>query len=67
MNLIVHSLAHPVTSLGPGRRVVLWVTGCAKHCEGCMSPEMQDPEAGKAIPVPRYCADCSSSSRASTA
>lgn len=51
MNLTIHSLAHPVTSLGPGRRVVLWVAGCAKHCEGCMSPEMQDPEAGKAIAV----------------
>jgi len=51
MNLTVHSLAHPVTALGPGRRVVLWVAGCAKHCEDCMSPEMQDSEAGKVIPV----------------
>ncbi len=41
------SLAWPVTSLGPGRRVVLWVAGCRKRCPGCISPEMQDPANGR--------------------
>ncbi len=51
MNLQVYSMAYPVTSLGPGRRIVLWVSGCTKTCDGCISPEMRDPSAGKAVPV----------------
>ena len=51
MNLILHRLAYPVTSLGPGTRVVLWVAGCARRCEGCVSPEMQDPADGRPVPV----------------
>ncbi len=51
MNLNLYSLAHPVTALGPGARVVLWVAGCAKRCQECISPEMQDPAAGTLVPV----------------
>jgi len=51
MNLILYSLAYPVTALGPGARVVLWVAGCQKRCDGCISPEMLDPAAGRPIPV----------------
>ena len=51
MNVQVYSMAYPVTSLGPGRRVVLWVAGCTKTCDGCISPEMRDPSAGKAVPI----------------
>lgn len=45
------SLAWPVSSLGPGYRVVLWVAGCKKRCPGCISPEMQDPSSGRLVPV----------------
>jgi len=45
------SLAWPVTSLGPGRRAVLWVAGCRKRCPGCVSPEMRDPAHGRLVPV----------------
>jgi anaerobic ribonucleoside-triphosphate reductase activating protein len=45
------SLAWPVTSLGPGYRVVLWVAGCGKRCPGCISPEMQDGSSGRLVPV----------------
>ena len=51
MNVQVYSLAYPVTSLGPGRRVVLWVAGCDKKCDGCVSPEMQAATAGRSISV----------------
>ena len=47
----LYSLAWPVTSLGPGSRVVLWVAGCKKRCPGCISPEMQDPASGRPVPV----------------
>jgi anaerobic ribonucleoside-triphosphate reductase activating protein len=45
------SLAWPVTSLGPGRRVVLWVAGCKKRCAGCVSPEMRATSSGRLVPV----------------
>lgn len=44
-------IAYPVKSLGPGKRVALWVAGCTKRCKGCISPEMRDPSAGKPIAV----------------
>ena len=51
MNISLYSMAYPVTSLGPGSRVVLWVAGCPHRCPGCISPEMLDFQAGKRIPV----------------
>ncbi len=51
MNIALYSMAYPVTSLGPGNRVVLWVAGCPKRCPGCISPEMLDFQSGKRIPV----------------
>ena len=32
---------------GPGVRVVLWVSGCKVHCNGCQNPESWDFCAGK--------------------
>lgn len=33
----------PVTTLGPGRRLAVWLQGCSHHCCGCVSPELQQP------------------------
>ena len=44
-------IAWPVTSLGPGRRLALWVAGCPLDCRGCITPELQPPAAGRAIAV----------------
>lgn len=46
-------IAYPVTALGPGRRLALWVSGCGLDCAGCISPELRDPNAGKSITVER--------------
>ena len=46
-------IAWPVTALGPGQRVVLWVAGCPLRCKACISPELQDPAAGRDIPLRR--------------
>lgn len=51
--LLLARIAHPVRTLGPGRRLALWVAGCPLHCPGCISPELQSLDAGKPIPVPR--------------
>ncbi len=44
-------LSYPVTALGPGRRVVLWVAGCPLRCPGCITKELQDPGSGRALPI----------------
>lgn len=36
----------PVTSLGPGRRVALWVQGCTLACRGCASVDTWDADGG---------------------
>ena len=41
--MIIGRVLSPVHSLGPGNRVCLWTQGCSKQCEGCISPELQDP------------------------
>ena len=51
--LRLFALSFPVTALGPGNRLVLWVAGCGRSCPGCISPEMQPADAGRAVPVSR--------------
>lgn len=29
-----------IETLGPGKRLVIWVKGCSKHCAGCANPEL---------------------------
>ena len=41
----------PVQSLGPGRRLVLWLQGCTLACPGCVSPDLWDAEGGASWPV----------------
>jgi anaerobic ribonucleoside-triphosphate reductase activating protein len=51
MEMQLCSIAYPVTALGPGKRVAIWLAGCHKRCNGCISPEMQDFKAGRCIEV----------------
>ncbi len=51
MKLSVYAMAHPVTALGPGIRVALWVAGCPLHCPGCLTPHLWDADAGVAVAV----------------
>ena len=39
--ILLHRVYYPVTTLGPGRRLGIWVQGCGRDCPGCLSPEMQ--------------------------
>ncbi len=49
LKLNLHSIAYPVTALGPGQRLVLWVSGCSLNCKGCISPELRSSNSGKQI------------------
>jgi anaerobic ribonucleoside-triphosphate reductase activating protein len=42
-------MQYPVTVLGPGRRLVLWVQGCTLACPGCVSRDTWDSAAGADI------------------
>jgi anaerobic ribonucleoside-triphosphate reductase activating protein len=48
----------PVTVLGPGRRVGLWLQGCSIHCPGCVSQDTWDPDPAKTIAVADLVAWC---------
>ena len=41
----------PVTVLGPGRRIGLWLQGCSIHCPGCLSRDTWAPDPARAVSV----------------
>ena len=38
----VDRLLFPVTALGPGNRLAMWMIGCHKRCKKCANPELQN-------------------------
>lgn len=40
IGLYVDHISPSITTLGPGRRIGLWVQGCSLRCKGCMSVEL---------------------------
>ena len=58
MELEYAGCAYPVEGLGPGKRLAMWVYGCARHCAGCISPELQPH--GTPWPLPAVIADLQS-------
>ena len=42
---------YPVLTLGPGRRMVIWMAGCPRACKNCANPELQDDEPYPAVSV----------------
>jgi anaerobic ribonucleoside-triphosphate reductase activating protein len=53
MKLQLSHIAHPVQSLGPGRRVAIWVAGCSIGCRGCVTPQLWSTHAGRSIEIER--------------
>lgn len=41
----------PVTVLGPGRRVGVWVQGCTLACPGCASQDTWDAAGGRTVTI----------------
>lgn len=37
MDIHISRVHYPVTTLGPGKRIGIWVQGCSIHCKGCIS------------------------------
>jgi anaerobic ribonucleoside-triphosphate reductase activating protein len=56
---ILHNKAHfPVTVLGPGRRIGLWLQGCTIRCKGCVSRDTWPADPARAMPVAALLAWC---------
>jgi len=49
--ILVRFVHFPVETLGPGRRVGIWLQGCSIRCEGCISPENQPFDESHSMPV----------------
>ncbi|MGG2461488.1 4Fe-4S single cluster domain-containing protein [Streptomyces sp. RGM 3693] len=49
--LRVSDVLGPITTLGPGRRLGVWVQGCPLACAGCMSRHTWDPRGGRDVGV----------------
>lgn len=49
--LRVSQVLGPITALGPGRRLGVWVQGCPLACAGCMSRHTWDPNGGRDVGV----------------
>lgn len=47
----VARILYPVTVLGPGKRIAIWVAGCKRACKGCASPELWNATAEQEISV----------------
>ena len=48
----------PVTVLGPGRRIGLWLQGCSIHCPGCVSQDTWPKDSSRRIAVADLVAWC---------
>ena len=48
----------PVTVLGPGRRIGLWLQGCSIRCKGCVSQDTWAADETKSIEIPQLVAWC---------
>src|SRR3982750_2714627 len=58
MQIELNKAHFPVTVLGPGRRIGLWLQGCSIGCPNCISRDTWEAEPGKAIEIAALLAWC---------
>jgi anaerobic ribonucleoside-triphosphate reductase activating protein len=51
VNISINKAHFPVTVLGPGRRIGIWLQGCSIGCKGCVSRDTWAQEAGRVMRV----------------
>ena len=51
MKLRLNKMHFPVTTLGYGRRLGLWLQGCSIGCKGCVSKDTWDADGGREVDV----------------
>lgn len=58
MNILLNKAHFPVTVLGPGRRIGLWLQGCSIRCKGCVSRDTWPADPARAMKVADLLAWC---------
>jgi anaerobic ribonucleoside-triphosphate reductase activating protein len=58
MKISVNKAHYPVTVLGPGKRIGIWLQGCRIHCKGCVSQDTWSSEPGHDMTVARLMSWC---------
>ncbi|MCC6504516.1 MAG: 4Fe-4S cluster-binding domain-containing protein, partial [Aquimonas sp.] len=51
MTIRASKMHFPVTVLGPGRRIGIWLQGCNIGCPGCISRDTWDTGAGEVLDI----------------
>ena len=49
--MYIARILYPVETLGPGKRIAIWVCGCPIRCEGCANPELWEFDESKNIKI----------------
>ena len=49
--MYIDRILYPITTLGPGNRLVIWTKGCSKHCKNCANPELWSVGNGKNVAI----------------
>lgn len=60
MTLQISRVYYPVTTLGPGQRIGVWLQGCTIGCPGCISRDTWAADGGTAMAVDELLAWCHS-------
>ena len=58
MKIAVNKAHFPVTVLGPGRRIGIWLQGCSIGCKGCVSQDTWARDAGREMTVAQLLSWC---------
>ncbi len=58
MKISVNKAHFPVTVLGPGRRIAIWLQGCSIGCKGCVSQDTWVRDPGRDMRVAQLLAWC---------
>jgi anaerobic ribonucleoside-triphosphate reductase activating protein len=58
MKIRLNKAHFPVTTLGPGRRIGLWVQGCHIHCPGCLSRDTWERDPAREVDLDLVLAWC---------
>ena len=51
MTMYIDQILYPVESLGPGKRMAIWLVGCHRGCKGCSNPELWSTEGRRDVSV----------------
>jgi anaerobic ribonucleoside-triphosphate reductase activating protein len=60
MKIAINKAHFPVTVLGPGRRIGIWLQGCSIACKGCISQDTWAADPGRLMALPELLNWCRS-------